>query len=139
MWNPVETDFSRRRFSRMVLSKMSERSEISKMNESFRGFLNKEQAIKFAENGIWKSWSPEQIAIFQLQQRRLCMPFNVFHKAVEKALGRPVWTHEFAEPHKLLLELKGIRKQPTFEEILASIPKEKLILILDVNSRDEQK
>jgi len=32
MWNTVETDFSRRRFSRMVLSKMSERSEISKMS-----------------------------------------------------------------------------------------------------------
>lgn len=96
--------------------------------------LNKEQAIKFYKSGIWKSWTPEKIALFQLQQKRLCIPFDVFHKAVEKALGRPVWTHEFAEPQKLLLELKGIRKQPTLEEIFASIPEEKLILII-LNSK----
>ncbi|MCY1459000.1 hypothetical protein D9M71_764370 [compost metagenome] len=25
----------------------------------------------------------------------LCAPFPAFHEAVEKRLGRPVWTHQF--------------------------------------------
>ena len=29
-------------------------------------------------------------------ESKLCMPFSIFQEAVEKTLGRPVWTHEFA-------------------------------------------
>lgn len=57
--------------------------------------LTKEQAKKFAESYEWKDWSSAQIALFQLQQERLCFPWNVFHAAVEESLGRPVMTHEF--------------------------------------------
>ncbi len=57
--------------------------------------LTKEQAIEFAENGAWKEMTFRQRAEFQMLQRLLCMPFDIFHGAVEKTLGRPVYTHEF--------------------------------------------
>ena len=58
--------------------------------------LTKEQAIAFGENKCYEGMTYRQIAEFQMEQDKLCMPFNVFHEAIEKTLGRPVFTHEFA-------------------------------------------
>lgn len=52
--------------------------------------MTKEQVIKLAESEFWKDVTYEQIAKFQLFEDLLCMPFDVFHEAVEKTLGRPV-------------------------------------------------
>lgn len=57
--------------------------------------MTKEQAIALAESGFWKTMTHREIATFQLFEPLLCMPFEVFHEAIEKTLGRPVWTHEF--------------------------------------------
>jgi len=38
------------------------------------------------------------------------MDFSEFHKATEKALQRPVWTHEFAKPNILIQEFFKLRK-----------------------------
>jgi hypothetical protein len=57
------------------------------------------------------------------------MPFDVFHKAVEEALGRPVWTHEFAYSDDLKKEFLGDKPAPTFEEVVALVPRDKLIVI----------
>ena len=62
------------------------------------GTLTKDEAIALAESGWWKDKEPREIVRFQLFEDRLSMDFSAFHEAVEKALGRPVWTHEFAEP-----------------------------------------
>ena len=91
--------------------------------------LTKEQAIAFAENKLYEGMTSRQIAEFQLNQERLCMPFGVFHKAIEKALGRPVWTHEFAFSENLKQELMGERDAPTFEEIIELIPADKRIIV----------
>lgn len=92
--------------------------------------LTKEQAIKFGENKCYENMSYRQIAEFQMEQDRLCMPFDIFHEAIEKTLGRPVFTHEFALNREgLKKELYGEKEPPTFEEILNLIPQEKLILI----------
>ncbi len=91
--------------------------------------LTKEQAIAFAENKCYEGMSERQIAEFQMEQDKLCMPFDVFHKAIQKTLGRPVFSHEFAFREELRKELYGEKEPPTFEEICALIPKEKLILI----------
>lgn len=91
--------------------------------------LTKKQAIAFGENKCYENMTYRQIAEFQMEQDRLCMPFDVFHKAIEKTLGRPVFTHEFAFPDELKKELYGEKEPPTFEEIRALIPEEKLILI----------
>lgn len=91
--------------------------------------LTKEQAIAFGKSKAYEGMSFRMIAKFQLSQRKLCMPFNVFHKAVEEALGRPVYTHEFVNPELLLKELIGDMPTPTLEEIIKQIPAEKLVLI----------
>lgn len=91
--------------------------------------LTKEQAIAFGENKCYEDMTYRQIAEFQIEQDKLCMPFNVFHEAMEKTLGRPVFTHEFAFRDGIRKELYGEKKPPTFEEICALIPKEKLIVI----------
>jgi hypothetical protein len=91
--------------------------------------LTEEQAIALFDGGEWKDWTLDEIAKFQLYQERLCMPFGEFHKAMEHVLGRSIWTHEFADQQRMIDEYEGIRPMPTFEEIIALIPKEKLIVI----------
>lgn len=99
--------------------------------------LTKEQALKLAKSKVWEKWDDEQIVRFQLYQDRLCMDFGRFHQAIEKVLGRPVWTHEFAQIDLIRLEYEGIRKKPTLEEIMGQIPKEKLILAV-VSPKDTE-
>ena len=92
--------------------------------------LTKEQAIAFCENRLYDGMTARQIAEFQMEQDRLCMPFDVFHKAITEALGRPVYTHEFGLNREgLLKELRGEKEPPTLEEIINLIPEDKRILI----------
>jgi len=91
--------------------------------------LTKKQAIALAKSEFWKDMTYFERAKFQLFTGKLCMPFEVFHEAIEKALGRPVYTHEFGLNVKgLKEELLGKRKAPTLKEILDMIPKDKLIV-----------
>lgn len=92
--------------------------------------LTKEQAIAFYENKLYENMTLKQRAEFQLEQDRLCMPFDIFHEAIEKTLERPVFTHEFAFRDELKKELYGEKEAPTFEEIIKLIPEEKRILIV---------
>ena len=91
--------------------------------------FNRREAHAIAIEGKWKTWDDDTIVRFQLYQDRLCMDFSRFHEAVEKVLGRPVWTHEFGQPELLRAEYEGARTPPTFEEILAMIPAEKLMVV----------
>lgn len=94
--------------------------------------LTKEQAIAIYKGGEWKNWTDEQIVKLQIYQKKLCVPFSVFHKAIGKILERPVYTHEFAgdEGHsRLIEEYEGKRPKPTFDEIANLIPEEKRIVI----------
>lgn len=92
--------------------------------------LTKAQAIAFGEAELWKAMSLQERAIFQMEQDMLCMPFGVFHEAVEKTLRRPVYTHEFA------LNRDGIRGEllngdpaPTLQEVMALLPKSKRLIV----------
>jgi hypothetical protein len=91
----------------------------------------KKQAIKLYKSGWWKEVSDYDKVKFQLFEKRLCMPFDVFHGAVERVLGRPVFTHEFG------MNVEGLRneflkeqKAPTFEEIVNLIPEDKRMLVV---------
>ena len=66
--------------------------------------FTKEQAIEFSEKRNWEPMSYQERAKFQIEQKLLCMPFDIFHEAIEKTLGRPVYTHEFG------LNMEGLRK-----------------------------
>jgi hypothetical protein len=58
------------------------------------------------------------------------MPFSIFHEAITKALGRPVFTHEFGLNREgLIKELFRGAPAPTLEEIINLIPEEKRIII----------
>ena len=93
--------------------------------------LTKEEAIAFYENKLYEKMSAKERAQFQLVQDKLCMPFDVFHEAVEEALGRPVWTHEFALNREgLIKELNGEQEPPTFEDIINLIPEDKRVIVV---------
>ncbi len=93
------------------------------------GQITREQAIALATSRWWAGKSARDIVQFQLFESKLCMDFSDFHAAVEEALGRPVFTHEFAWPESLRAEFLGDKRAPTFEEIVELIPAEKRLII----------
>jgi hypothetical protein len=88
--------------------------------------LTRDQAVALSESGWWKSKTPQEIVTFQLFEERLCMPFADFHEAMESAVGRPIWTHEFtrAAVNGLIGEFLKGKPLPSKQEILEVIPKE---------------
>lgn len=92
--------------------------------------LTEQEAINFYNNKLYEKMSEKERAIFQMEQDRLCMPFPMFHEALEHTLGRPVYTHEFALNREgLRKELNGEAEPPTFQEILDLIPKDKQVIV----------
>ncbi|MBO9377152.1 hypothetical protein GG804_10265 [Sphingomonas histidinilytica] len=83
--------------------------------------FSREEAIEFAQTGRWKPLSPKERALVQLRQECLCMDFSAFHEGITELLGRPVYTHEFADPDRLWEEYH--RGEPIgLDEILAKLP-----------------
>jgi hypothetical protein len=98
--------------------------------ETKRHSIGREAAIKLAQTGWWKGKSPEQICDVQLFTEELCMPFGDFHEAVEKALGRPVFTHEFGLNYDgIVRQYLGDEAAPTMDDILALLPADKTIVL----------
>jgi hypothetical protein len=64
------------------------------------------------------------------------MPFDVFHEGVQALLGRPVWSHEFADVATLRAEHeKLIAPVTTFAEVFAKLQAEmpdKEIIVVEV-------
>ncbi len=90
--------------------------------------LTKEEAIGLYNSGWWVGLPAIDVAKFQLHQRLLCVPFDVYQHAVEKAMGRSVYTHEFAHPDGLRAELNG-GESPTWQEILDLLPANKRTVV----------
>jgi hypothetical protein len=92
--------------------------------------IGKEKAIELYDSNWWVDQSPRKVAEFQLFTAELCCPFDVFQEAVEKSLGRPVFTHEFGLNYDgICEEFLGEREQPTLEEIFNLIPEDKRIVL----------
>lgn len=72
--------------------------------------MTREEAIQKAKSKWWIGKTSREIVDFQLYEDRLCMDFGEYHKAVEAALGRPVWTHEFVDMEGLRAEYEGKRE-----------------------------
>jgi hypothetical protein len=83
--------------------------------------LSETEAIDLYNNEEWNNWTNEEIALFQLNQQRLCVPFRKFHESVETLLDRPVWTHEFARPADLIAEYEGKVGQPSMGDIYVKL------------------
>lgn len=92
--------------------------------------MTKEKALKLYNSKFWETMSHKERAMFQFFEPRLCMPFSVFHEAMEKTLGRGVYTHEFGMNYEgLKKELLGEKAAPTLEEIINLIPEDKRIIV----------
>lgn len=92
--------------------------------------IGKEKAIELFDTKWWEECSYKQIAYFQLFTAELCCPFDIFHEAVQKSLGRPVFTHEFGLNYQgICKEFLGEKEPPTMEEIISLIPEQKRIVI----------
>lgn len=92
--------------------------------------MTKEQALELVATEWWVGKTHREIAMFQMFEERLCCPFEVFHEAVEKTLGRPVFTHEFGlNADGIRKELLGEQEPPTLEQIIDMIPEAKRIVV----------
>ena len=94
--------------------------------------LTKEEAIALFETNWWVGRPAREIASFQLFEDKLCCPFNIFHAAIEEALGRPVFTHEFGLNYEGLCKELGGGEKPSFAEILKLVPKDKAVVVVKV-------
>lgn len=93
--------------------------------------IGSEKAIALAESNWWELCTHREIAEFQLFTAELCLPFEKFHEAVEKSLGRPVFTHEFGLNFDgIIAEFLGEREAPTMTEIMELIPAENRVIVL---------
>jgi hypothetical protein len=72
--------------------------------------LTHETALALSETGWWKLYPPRDVALAQLRQERLCMPFDEFQRLVVQVIGGPVFTHELAYPEKLIERIESGRK-----------------------------
>ena len=96
----------------------------------FERKIGEDEAKELFKSEFWKTMSYREKAFFQFFTKRLCMPFDIFHEAIEKTLGRPVYTHELGLNYEgLKQELLGQSEKPTLQEIIDLIPKEKRIII----------
>jgi hypothetical protein len=99
--------------------------------------IGKKRALALAETKWWEGKPYRDIAKVQLFTAELCCPFSIFHEALEKSLGRPVYTHELGLNYDgICQEFLGERDPPTIEEIINMIPKEKRIVI-QINERPD--
>ena len=85
--------------------------------------FTKAEAIAYADSGAWQDLSDRELVAMQLHHVQCCMPFEVFHGAVERVLGRPVWTHEFAGDgwQRITDEFNGVRGAPSLSEIIGQL------------------
>lgn len=92
--------------------------------------IDSQSATALYDGEFWVEMSHGERARWQIVVDRLCMPFEVFHEAVEKTLGRPVFSHEFGLNYDgLVAELFNNAPSPSLGEIVDMIPEEKRILI----------
>lgn len=97
----------------------------------WRNSIGKQAALALAYSRWWEGKSPKEIARFQLFTDELCIPFSLFHEALEKSLGRPVWTHELALNYEgIVREFLGQDSAPSMQDIINLIPEDKRILIV---------
>lgn len=103
--------------------------------------LTEAEALEFAESGKWLEMTLRERGVFQLYQNRLCMPAEVMHEAIEAALGRGIWTHEFCDQKALQREFEGLEPAPTIAGVFAklvALADGKPIIVVEKEGQDER-
>ena len=92
--------------------------------------LGKEAAIQKYETRWWEGKTAREIAVVQLQTQELICPWTIYHQSIEEALGRGVFTHEFARNvDGLWAELTQGAPAPSLEDILGQLTDKTIIVI----------
>lgn len=92
--------------------------------------IGKDKAIELAKSKWWEGKTSREICDIQLFTSELCMDFSTFHGAIEEALGRPVFTHEFGlNLEGIVAEYLGEKESPSLDDILKLIPHDKLLVV----------
>lgn len=86
--------------------------------------ITREEAVALVETKWWEGQDDRDVALAQLGQALLCMPFDLFHAACERAAGQPIWTHEFASPGYVRKLVEGRERQESPMETLDAIMSE---------------
>lgn len=71
----------------------------------------------------------ERIAELQALENQLTIPFDNLHQRITELMGRPVWTHELADPEQLYEEIREGRAVG-INEVIAKLPQDKVIVIV---------
>lgn len=82
--------------------------------------MSEASAVALYESGWWTLYIARDVALAQLKQERLCMPFEEFHAVVEQTIGGPVMTHEF-------LNMKALAPASRDPHATAGPPKENVL------------
>jgi len=80
--------------------------------------VGKDKAIELSNTKWWEGKDHQEIAYCQFFTEELIMPFDLFHKAVEKTLSHPVFTHEF-----------GVNWNGIAEELIKVIPSKNQVMV----------
>jgi hypothetical protein len=100
-----------------------------------RQTIGRRRAKYLYDSGWWRGLNARQIVRFQLFTRELVMPFGLFHEAMEEALKRPVYLHEFGlNLDGLILEFMGESDEPTWNDLERIIPDNKPMLKIRLES-----
>ena len=68
--------------------------------------ITEDEAFIIESSKWYQRCSDVEIAAFQLYEPILWCPLDVYHKAVESSLNRPVMTHEFVDVERLVKEFE---------------------------------
>lgn len=71
----------------------------------------------------------ERAAEFRWWGRILTIPFGDLHQRMEELVGRPVFTHELANPDLLIQEIES-GESASFADVLGKIPSDKQIVVV---------
>ena len=100
--------------------------------------LTYSEAIAMTSSEERNNWTDRELVAFQLYHDRCCVPFDSFHAALERVLGRPVYLHELAGEtgrNNIIAEFLGNRTAPSLDDIISLLPAEKVI-VLDMHKED---
>lgn len=96
---------------------------------AMRHELTRDEAMTLYGLEWWEHADPEMIGEACLNQARLCCPFDAMHKAMEVYMGRPVWSHEFADPARLKAERRGTAVTDPLEMLVRLVGPERVIVL----------
>lgn len=69
-------------------------------------YISYEDALKMIKSKWWKGKTKVEIATVQLfTDKLICKDFGVFQSAMDEAIQRPTWTHEYG------FNTEGLRKE----------------------------